>query len=69
MKLGIKMLIHIKDDIEFFTEFPSFLGHPVFGFIIECSPVSGYTALFDNERNMITTEYLVFYEKMYMFPL
>ena len=29
MKLGITMLIHNKDDIEFVTEFPSFLGHPV----------------------------------------
>ena len=24
------MLIHNKDDIEFVTEFPCFLGHPVF---------------------------------------
>jgi len=30
MKLGITMLIHNKDDIEFVTEFPCFLGHPVF---------------------------------------
>ena len=29
MKLVITMLIHNKDDIEFVTEFPSFLGHPV----------------------------------------
>ena len=29
MKLGITMLIHNKDDIEFITEFPCFLGHPV----------------------------------------
>ena len=29
MKLGITMLIHYKDDIEFVTEFPWFLGHPV----------------------------------------
>ena len=29
MKLGITMLIHNKDDIEFVTEFPRFLGHPV----------------------------------------
>ena len=31
MKLGISitMLIHNKDDIEFVTEFPCFLGHPV----------------------------------------
>ena len=28
-KLGITMLIHNKDDIEFVTEFPCFLGHPV----------------------------------------
>ena len=27
--LGITMLIHNKDDIEFVTEFPCFLGHPV----------------------------------------
>ena len=25
------MLIHNKDDIQFVTEFPCFLGHPVFG--------------------------------------
>ena len=31
MKLGITMLIHNKDDIEFVTEFPCFLGHPVVG--------------------------------------
>ena len=29
LKLGITMLIHKKDDIEFVTEFPCFLGHPV----------------------------------------
>ena len=29
MKLVITMLIHNKDDIEFVTEFPCFLGHPV----------------------------------------
>ena len=28
MKLGITMLIHNKDDIEFVTEFPCLLGHP-----------------------------------------
>ena len=28
LKLGITMLIHNKDDIEFVTEFPCFLGHP-----------------------------------------
>ena len=29
MKLGITMLIHNKDDIQFVTELPCFLGHPV----------------------------------------
>ena len=29
MKLGITVLIHNKDDIQFVTEFPCFLGHPV----------------------------------------
>ena len=29
MKIGITMLIHNKDDIEFVTKFPCFLGHPV----------------------------------------
>ena len=29
LKLGITMLIHNRDDIEFVTEFPCFLGHPV----------------------------------------
>ena len=28
LKLGIKMLIHNKDDIEFVTEFPCFFGTP-----------------------------------------
>ena len=35
MKLGITMLIHNKDDIEFVTEFPCFLGHPVAEFVIK----------------------------------
>jgi len=30
LKLGITMLNHNKDDIEFVTEFPCFLGHPVY---------------------------------------
>ena len=30
MKLVITMLIHNKGDIEFVTEFPCLLGHPVF---------------------------------------
>ena len=30
MKLGITMLIHNKDDIQFVTEYPCFLGHPVY---------------------------------------
>ena len=30
MKLGITMLNHNKDDIQFVTEFPCFLGHPVY---------------------------------------
>ena len=29
LKLGITMLIHNKDDIEFVTEFPCSFGHPV----------------------------------------
>ena len=29
-KLGITMLFHNKDDIEFVNEFPCFLGHPVY---------------------------------------
>ena len=29
LKLGTTLLIHNKDDIEFVTEFPCFLGHPV----------------------------------------
>ena len=34
MKIGITMLIHNKDDIEFVTEFSCFLGHPVSKFEI-----------------------------------
>ena len=30
MKSGITMLILNKDDIQFVTEFPCFLGHPVY---------------------------------------
>ena len=30
MKLGITMLTHNKDDIEFVTEFPCLLEHPLF---------------------------------------
>ena len=30
LKLGTTMLIHNKDDIQFVTEFPCFLGHPVY---------------------------------------
>ena len=30
MKLGITIIIYNKDDIEFVTEFPCFLGHPVY---------------------------------------
>ena len=29
MKFGITVLIHNKDDIQFVTDFPCFLGHPV----------------------------------------
>ena len=29
LKFGITMLIHNKDDIQFVTEFPCFLGHSV----------------------------------------
>ena len=29
MKVGITMLIHNKDDIEFVSELPCFLGHTV----------------------------------------
>ena len=29
-KLGITMLIHNKDDIQFGTEFPCFLGHGLY---------------------------------------
>ena len=29
LKLSITMLIHSKDDLQFVTEFPCFLGHPV----------------------------------------
>ena len=30
MKIGITMLIQNKDEIELVTEFPCFLGHPVY---------------------------------------
>ena len=34
MKLGITMLTHKKDDIQFFTEFPCLLGNPVFEMLL-----------------------------------
>ena len=37
LKLGITMLIHNKDDIEFVTEFPCFLGHPVLSLFLRSS--------------------------------
>ena len=37
LKLGITMLIHNKDDIEFVTEFPCFLGNPVFTLTTACT--------------------------------
>ena len=30
--LGITIIIHKKDDIEFVTEFPFLLGHPIYVF-------------------------------------
>ena len=36
-KLGITMLIYNKDDIQFVTEFPCFLGHPVSFYTINVS--------------------------------
>ena len=39
-EIGITMLIHNKDDIEFVTEFPCLLGHPVYkqgSGLIECT--------------------------------
>ena len=36
MKLGITKLIHNKDYIEFVTEFPCFLGHPVWSQVVQC---------------------------------
>ena len=41
------MLIHNKDDIEFVTEFPCFLGHPVDIFLLDYDPI--------NLRNKKTT--------------
>ena len=42
LKLGITILIHNKDDIEFVTEFPCFLGHPVFNFKKINSDITSY---------------------------
>ena len=42
------MLIHNKDDIEFVTEFPSLLGHPVLRLVsvdIKFNSISAYTPL------------------------
>ena len=33
LKLGITILIHNNDDIQFVTEFPCFFGHPVFNLL------------------------------------
>ena len=46
MKLGITMLIHNKDDIEFVTEFPCFLGHPVPSIYVTFVTVLGVHTIF-----------------------
>ena len=44
MKLGITMLIHNKDDIEFVTEFPCLLGHPAYQHLFNHLEVLGRTS-------------------------
>ena len=55
LKLGITMLIHNKDDIQFVTEFLCFLGHPVFdhSFIFESTSFRDYdfSAIFLQNRH------------------
>ena len=41
MKLGITMLIHNKDDIEYVTEFQCFLGHLVGDVKLSTNVVNG----------------------------
>ena len=46
MKLGFTMLIYNKDDIEFVTEFPCILGHPV------SSQAQKYTHCLEHPTNL-----------------
>ena len=50
MKLGITMLILIKDDIEFVTEFPFFLGHAVYNCSCSYKSQDSYGKFIDNRR-------------------
>ena len=53
MKIGITMLIHNKDDIEFVTEFPCFLGHPVYNTTIKLNlPGCNKVRQFGKLRNL-----------------
>ena len=52
------MLIHNKDDIEFVTEFPCLLGHPVFNLLIKSCAVC-HTELCDNTAGTTVTSTLV----------
>ena len=52
-KLGITLLNHNKDDIQFVTEFPCLLGHPVYKlctYLKPCSVTKSY-ALKYNHRS------------------
>ena len=46
MKSGITMLMYNKDDIEFVTEFPCFLGHPVSDVLTYCFLLCKYNTHF-----------------------
>ena len=53
MKLGITMLIHNKDDIEFVTEFPCFFGTPCIKHVNNANTLNiktGGKVYFDTEK-------------------
>jgi len=56
LKLGITMLIHNKDDIEFVTEFPCFFGTPCIYIVELLLPIPIWFFLFHQfkEKEIIT---------------
>ena len=56
MKFGITMIIHNKDDIQFVTEFPCFLGNPVLPWKPALPGVNPLILEFLNQANIIPVD-------------